>query len=346
MANSNKVFVSPGVYTSEKDLTFVAQSVGVTTLGLAGETLKGPAFEPVLITDFDEFKTYFGPTSPEKYGNGNPKYELAYVAKAYLQESNQLFVTRVLGLTGFKPNKTFGIKTIAGITWDSTETPVETSGTLVPTVTGITGSTFFSALSGKTASTGDSVTDFIVDGSYSNGDWFTIGVVPEDDIAAQTGTQLTSPLGEYTNQNWYNTYYTTSGGNVNGLYSYLFSYSGASSTFVVTRYDYTGTTSNSYGDITVAALRPRGGYTMESLDLEVTTNAGFLISSDTLTTNPLGEFTINVTGSTSGAKEFTCSLDTTSSKYIFIIFKNVVNLLLIYNPCSIQIYTTHLLYCK
>ena len=316
MANSNKVFVSPGVYTSEKDLTFVAQSVGVTTLGLAGETLKGPAFEPVLITDFDEFKTYFGPTSPEKYGNGNPKYELAYVAKAYLQESNQLFVTRVLGLTGFKPNKTFGIKTIAGITWNSSETPVETSGTLIPTVTGVTGSTFFSALSGKTASTGDSVTDFIVDGTYSNGDWFTIGVVPENDIAAQTGTQLTSPLGEYSNQNWYNTYYTTSGGNVNGLYSYLFSYSGATSRFVVTRYNYTGTTSNDYGDITVAALRPRGGYTMESLDLEVTTHAAFIVNSDTLTTNPLGEFTINVTGSTSGAKEFTCSLDTTSSKYI------------------------------
>ena len=29
---ANKVFVSPGVFTSEKDLTFVAQSVGVTHL--------------------------------------------------------------------------------------------------------------------------------------------------------------------------------------------------------------------------------------------------------------------------------------------------------------------------
>jgi len=96
MATSNRVFVSPGVYTSELDLTFVAQSVGVTTLGLVGETLKGPAFEPVLITSFDEFRTYFGTTSPEKDGNGNPKYELGYVAKSYLEESNQLFVTRVL----------------------------------------------------------------------------------------------------------------------------------------------------------------------------------------------------------------------------------------------------------
>src|SRR6056300_787572 len=118
MANSNRVFVSPGVYTSEKDLTFVAQSVGVTTLGLAGETIQGPAFEPILIRNFDEFKTYFGPTSPVKFSDGNPKYELGYVAKSYLQESNQLFVTRVLGLTGYKPLKTFGIKTLGGITVD------------------------------------------------------------------------------------------------------------------------------------------------------------------------------------------------------------------------------------
>ena len=105
MANSNRVFVSPGVYTSEKDLTFVAQSIGVTTLGLVGETLKGPANEPILISNFDEFKTYFGGTSPEKDGAGNPKYELGYVAKSYLQESNQLFVTRVLGKTGYKAGK-------------------------------------------------------------------------------------------------------------------------------------------------------------------------------------------------------------------------------------------------
>jgi hypothetical protein len=119
MASNNRVFVSPGVYTSEKDLTFVAQSIGVTTLGLVGETLKGPAFEPILISNFDEYKSYFGPTSPEKDVNGNPKYELGYVAKSYLQESNQLFVTRVLGKTGYKAGKTFGIKTVgtqSGIT--------------------------------------------------------------------------------------------------------------------------------------------------------------------------------------------------------------------------------------
>ena len=56
MANT-KVFVSPGVYTSEVDLSFVASSVGVTTLGIVGETLKGPAFEPIFIKNYDEFQT-------------------------------------------------------------------------------------------------------------------------------------------------------------------------------------------------------------------------------------------------------------------------------------------------
>tara|TARA_R110001583_G_scaffold79358_5_gene214387 strand:- start:968 stop:4591 length:3624 start_codon:yes stop_codon:yes gene_type:complete len=111
-SDSNKVFVSPGVYTSEKDLSFVAQSVGVTTLGLAGETLQGPAFEPILISSYGEFQTYFGTTSTEKYVETQiPKYELSYIAKAYLQQSNQLFVTRVLGYSGFDAGPSWSILT-------------------------------------------------------------------------------------------------------------------------------------------------------------------------------------------------------------------------------------------
>jgi hypothetical protein len=72
-------------------------------------------------------------------GNNNPKYELPYVAKAYLQESNQLFVTRVLGLTGYKPVKTFAIKTIGGVEVGSLSG--NTLGTVIPSTTGITGKT-------------------------------------------------------------------------------------------------------------------------------------------------------------------------------------------------------------
>ena len=86
MANgNNRVFVSPGVYTSEKDLSFVAQSVGVTTLGLVGETKKGPAFEPIFVSNYSDFTTRFGSTSADKFVDTQiPKHELAFIAKSYL----------------------------------------------------------------------------------------------------------------------------------------------------------------------------------------------------------------------------------------------------------------------
>jgi hypothetical protein len=113
---NQKVFVSPGVYTSETDLSFVAQSVGVTTLGLVGETIKGPAFEPVFITNYDEFQAYFGGTEPVKFVNTQiPKYEAAYIAKSYLQQSNQLFVTRVLGLSGYDAGPSWSIRVTANV---------------------------------------------------------------------------------------------------------------------------------------------------------------------------------------------------------------------------------------
>ena len=116
MATNSKVFVSPGVYTSEVDLSFVAQSVGVTTLGIVGETLKGPAFEPIFIRNYDEFTSYFGGTSPEKFVNTQiPKYEAAYIAKSYLQQSNQLFVTRILGLSGYDAGSSWSILTSANV---------------------------------------------------------------------------------------------------------------------------------------------------------------------------------------------------------------------------------------
>ncbi len=119
---NQKVFVSPGVYTSETDLSFVAQSVGVTTLGLVGETIKGPAFEPIFITNYDEYQAYFGGTEPTKFVNTQiPKYEAAYIAKSYLQQSNQLFVTRVLGLSGYDAGPSWTITTISNVDGSTVE---------------------------------------------------------------------------------------------------------------------------------------------------------------------------------------------------------------------------------
>ena len=133
---AEKVFVSPGVYTSEKDLTFVTRQVGVTTLGLVGETTKGPAFQPIFISNYDEFKSFFGGlnntlvNSPID-GNGAPLYELPYIAKSYLSQSNQLFVTRVLGLSGYDAGQAWGITLDAQLDPD---TVVTTDSALDPYV--------------------------------------------------------------------------------------------------------------------------------------------------------------------------------------------------------------------
>ena len=63
------VFTSPGVKFKERDLTYVTRNVGITTLGLAGETLKGPAFEPVFIQDQGQFSTRFGAQSTKRFQN-------------------------------------------------------------------------------------------------------------------------------------------------------------------------------------------------------------------------------------------------------------------------------------
>ena len=100
--------VSPGIYTEEKDVTYSVKSLGITSLGLVGETLYGPAFENIEIKDWGEFVDYFGGTSPELFkGTGLPKYELPYIAKSYLEESKRLNVVRVLGLSGYDAGEAF-----------------------------------------------------------------------------------------------------------------------------------------------------------------------------------------------------------------------------------------------
>tara|TARA_R110000851_G_scaffold333537_1_gene515520 strand:+ start:10568 stop:12994 length:2427 start_codon:yes stop_codon:yes gene_type:complete len=167
MADNNRVFVSPGVYTSEKDLSFVTRNVGVTTAGLVGETTKGPAFQPIFVSGFNEFKAFFGGTNPAKFaGTGYPKYELPYIAKSYLTRSNQLFVTRVLGFSGYDAGNAWAItgnnnQVLALIrsraTYDADEN-------LVFDVAQLTGVTFGTVLTGATT---DANADFQITGKTS-----------------------------------------------------------------------------------------------------------------------------------------------------------------------------------
>lgn len=125
------VFTSPGVKFKERDLTFVTRNVGITTLGLVGETMKGPAFEPVFVQDAGQYRNRFGGQSVGKLPNGKLQYELPYVANAYLEESSQLWVTRVLGLSGYDAGTAWAIKINAGVDPNTTgRTPTVSADTV------------------------------------------------------------------------------------------------------------------------------------------------------------------------------------------------------------------------
>jgi hypothetical protein len=82
-------FVSPGVFTQEIDKSYLAQGVASIGAAVIGTTAKGPAFSPVVITDFNEFVAKFGDIDPTRM--------MPYAAKNYLKNSNTLNVVRVLG---------------------------------------------------------------------------------------------------------------------------------------------------------------------------------------------------------------------------------------------------------
>lgn len=112
--SARQTHVSPGIYTKETDLTYAVKSLGITTLGLVGETVKGPAFQPLLIENWNQFTNYFGGTNPSQFkGSGYLKYEAPYIAKSYLKQSNQLYVTRVLGLSGYNAGPAWAITAYA-----------------------------------------------------------------------------------------------------------------------------------------------------------------------------------------------------------------------------------------
>lgn len=85
--------VSPGVFTQERDLSFLPQGVAQIGAAFVGPTAKGPAFIPTTVQGIDGFVTTFGEPDGISY--------TGYAAKNYLQEAGSAVVVRVLGLTGY-----------------------------------------------------------------------------------------------------------------------------------------------------------------------------------------------------------------------------------------------------
>ena len=85
--------VSPGVFTREKDLSFLPQGIAEIGAAIVGPTLKGPAFVPTTINTFQEFEEMFGGLDPNLY--------VPHTVKEYLRSAGTVTIVRVLGLGGY-----------------------------------------------------------------------------------------------------------------------------------------------------------------------------------------------------------------------------------------------------
>jgi len=83
--------VSPGVFTREKDLSFIPQGVAEIGAAVIGTTQKGPAFWPTQVTSYIEFESKFGGLER------NPTTYVPHTVREYFEQGgNVMTVVRVL----------------------------------------------------------------------------------------------------------------------------------------------------------------------------------------------------------------------------------------------------------
>jgi hypothetical protein len=305
MASTDRIFVSPGVFTSEKDLTFVTRQVGVTTLGLLGETPKGPAFEPVFISNYDEFLSYFGGLNPEKFkGSGFQKYELNYIAKSFLTQTNQLYVSRILGLSGYKAGNAWSI------TLDSAEDP-ETVGEVYTSAYTPTLITYSASTGGTPVSI--TFSDPYLELLYNDGQidslFSTIGLLGTGDTISQQTIKYAKAGCDFSGATFGMEVIATGSGSTAEFVT------GTTSGTVVT---YSATCLTDIDGSVVATLRSRGTYdASEELIFDVTgTSDASMSNFSNIANNPLASFTIGGTASNGNTFSYDVSMDRTKKNFL------------------------------
>jgi hypothetical protein len=86
--------VSPGVFTRENDLSFLAQGVGEIGAAFIGPFKEGPAFVPTIVRSQSEFA--------EKFGTPDGTYYTEYAVQNYLREAGSATIVRVAGVGGYQ----------------------------------------------------------------------------------------------------------------------------------------------------------------------------------------------------------------------------------------------------
>ena len=171
--------VSPGVFTNERDLSFLPAGIAAIGAAIIGPTVKGPAFVPTSITSYNDFIAMFGDLSEETY--------VPYAVQSYLKSASTVTVVRVLSEGGYNADS---VQIIA-----SGSQGFKLVGVIMPTTTigsstgkGYTASTFTSSVS-VTGSAG-----FVLSGSGVTAQALTASANPTN-VSSFANVLGTSPKG-------------------------------------------------------------------------------------------------------------------------------------------------------
>jgi hypothetical protein len=93
--------VSPGVFTRENDLSFLAQGVGEIGAAFIGPFKQGTAFVPTVVRTQSEFE--------DKFGTPDGTYYTEYAVQNYLREAGSATIVRVAGVDGYSQVAPIGV---------------------------------------------------------------------------------------------------------------------------------------------------------------------------------------------------------------------------------------------
>jgi len=85
--------VSPGVFTRERDLSFLPIGIGEIGAAIIGPTRTGPSFVPTVVTSFADFETIFGTYTTDYY--------TPYAVREYLRSAGSVTIVRVGHIGGY-----------------------------------------------------------------------------------------------------------------------------------------------------------------------------------------------------------------------------------------------------
>ena len=85
--------VSPGVFTRERDLSFLPVGIGEIGAAIIGPTRKGPSFVPTVIRSFADFEATFGTHTRDYY--------TSYTVREYLRSAGSVTIVKVGYLGGY-----------------------------------------------------------------------------------------------------------------------------------------------------------------------------------------------------------------------------------------------------